>query len=381
MTKMSHEDSSSDDGGAFTFTARRFNSNKRQSQAVDASSSDDDDDDDDDDFKTSSRRNKKKLVQNQINQAKSKTITSPAKATGSLRQKSSVLSDNNPVVSISLLESSDDDDEVDAADTYVHPVETDAMRKAKLARIKLMASAAVVDVINLDDSVDDDGYEPMVVGHGSSLTQSGRVFENVDLQKDLDGAENCILLDDDSDTNVLENQNAAGNGTRIKLKLRINSKDPDIEAFSIIVTDPFYKLFDAFSRKIGIALSRVKFFLDGDELNPNSNCQNEDLEGGEIIDVTVSGEFIRKPVSVSQVKILQSKRIKLRLRVNGNDSDLHLFQLVATDPFQKLMDAFCKKVKKSVTSVQFELDGDKLNECSTCQNEDLEGGEIIDVKM
>jgi len=73
-----------------------------------------------------------------------------------------------------------------------------------------------------------------------------------------------------------------------------------------------------------------------------------------------------------------AKRIDLILRINGQDSTKMTFSLAPNDPFSKLLEEFRSK-HSSHKHVQLTLDGEPLSLQSTCQNEDLEGGEIVDV--
>lgn len=47
-------------------------------------------------------------------------------------------------------------------------------------------------------------------------------------------------------------------------------------------------------------------------------------------------------------------------------------------PLQTFMEAYCRKVGKSVNQYRFEFDGEKLNPTDTMEKADLEGDEVID---
>ena len=280
-----NESSSSDDGGTFTFRARRFNSgsqtNEFRNKDVDEEEEEEHSvDSSDDDFRSKERKRKV----SSRNCTKTKMIDTSLSNTSS-NVKSDLTSSSNAALSISLLESSDE--ELDAS-TYAYEVETETIKKAKIARMHLMASAVTAEVIDLDDESLGDDYKTLTDSNRSSLMQSGRLFEGSETQRDDDDTVGCILLDDDSSE---ETSPKIETIPRIKLKLRINGNDSEIDIFSVSISDPFQKLFDAFCRKRGVSSNQVKYSLDGDMLNSQSNCRNEDLEGGELIDVTITGEY------------------------------------------------------------------------------------------
>ena len=348
VKKMSDSEESFDENIFKVTNTRRFNAKKRP----DTSSSEDSDSDDD----SVISRNKRKAqspcsIDNGANEAKRKTLAPDPKT-------------------INLLDdSSDDEDLLPSASTHANPMmresssDNKAVRDAQLAREKLMEAnmAKLDDTFEEEVEVDEEIAEPNVSGFSRSLDENNYI----DLESD----------DDDLDISF-EVNNIANNGPRVKLKLRINGNEKDFESVSVVVTDPFQKLFDAICTGKGANPSQVTIELDGDRLNLNSCCKNEDLEGDEILDVKIVG-----PCNQGRANMSNEKRIKLKMRVNGNEKEIHILQISTTDPFQKLIDAFCKKVGRNSSSVKFTLDGDPLNVQSCCKNEDLEGGEIIDVIM
>lgn len=74
--------------------------------------------------------------------------------------------------------------------------------------------------------------------------------------------------------------------------------------------------------------------------------------------------------------------IRLILRINGVDASKEEYSLDKNDTFQKLHDSFRIKQEqrnKMYKRIKLTLDGSVLSLTDTCINEDLEGGELIDV--
>lgn len=112
--------------------------------------------------------------------------------------------------------------------------------------------------------------------------------------------------------------------------------------------------------------------------------QQYDMESGDLIDV----KYETPPSPPPKERIGQNcgslrkyvLKIMLRFRINGSDKTVQEFSLLPTDSFQTCMDSFCKKnLVADPGQVSFVLDGGKIDMRCTPENEDLEGGEIIDV--
>lgn len=339
--------SSPDDGDndAFHFKARKF---KRKPQPP---SSSEESNSEEDTPPRKSTRNGGRLRQPPASKKSKKNNTAATK------NKAKTRSNKSNTAAISLLDSSDDSDSDDNCVGYVPVNKT--LEKARAARLKLQQSNAKSA---LDVSIDNEDVVADNVAEVYKMHGSRSVFN-----------EDAINLDDADEIDVVGGFSAsAGGGKRVSLSLRVNGNAKDIVQLYISVNDPFQRLMDLFCRRRGVSLSQCKFELDGGPLNPQGNCQNEDLAGGELIEV----KLIEERSSNTNVK-----RVQLKLRVNGINKNTHTFSVTATDPFQKLKDAFCSKMNANPDTVRFELDGDALNMKSNCKNEDLVGDEIIEVYM
>lgn len=71
--------------------------------------------------------------------------------------------------------------------------------------------------------------------------------------------------------------------------------------------------------------------------------------------------------------------ILIKLRINGDNSDMHNLYIRRTEKFQILMNSFYKKYGLEEKDCKFTFDGCTLNTQGTVEDEDLEGEEVFDV--
>jgi hypothetical protein len=85
---------------------------------------------------------------------------------------------------------------------------------------------------------------------------------------------------------------------------------------------------------------------------------------------------------LQQPQQTNANMIRLILRINGNDATKEEYSIHKRDKFEQLHEAFCHRMQqknKMFNSVKLTLDGAVLSLNDTCHDEDLEGGEIIDI--
>jgi hypothetical protein len=73
--------------------------------------------------------------------------------------------------------------------------------------------------------------------------------------------------------------------------------------------------------------------------------------------------------------------ISLDFRVNGDKKDVHKINASTNGTFKHAMEAFAAKKKCSISECTFVFDGEILQPMTSVESLDLEGGEIIDVKL
>ena len=70
----------------------------------------------------------------------------------------------------------------------------------------------------------------------------------------------------------------------------------------------------------------------------------------------------------------------LNIKVVSNDGEV-FFKIRKTTPLLKLMNSFCTRQSKSIDSVKFLLNGQRINKEDTPEMLDMEDGDTIDVVM
>ncbi|RHZ72473.1 hypothetical protein Glove_242g127 [Diversispora epigaea] len=71
----------------------------------------------------------------------------------------------------------------------------------------------------------------------------------------------------------------------------------------------------------------------------------------------------------------------INLKVVGNDHNEMFFKIKRHTQLKKLMDAFCARQGKSLNSLRFLYDGERVRENQTPQELDMEDGDTIDVMV
>mmetsp|Transcript_24966 Transcript_24966/g.57690 ORF Transcript_24966/g.57690 Transcript_24966/m.57690 type:complete len:210 (+) Transcript_24966:672-1301(+) len=145
--------------------------------------------------------------------------------------------------------------------------------------------------------------------------------------------------------------------------------------------DSFQKLIDALVKELnstnGVVHDDVWLHFDGEKLLTTDTPTMKGMENNDLIDVTIRGYDPAVCKTVTSAPVL-SKKIKLQLRTVSSSSCVP-YWLGPKEPFLKLLEKYCNEKSKPLHCVQFQLDGMNLNLKSTCEEEDLEGDEIIDV--
>lgn len=73
----------------------------------------------------------------------------------------------------------------------------------------------------------------------------------------------------------------------------------------------------------------------------------------------------------------ESSDTHINLKVSDGAVEI-FFKIKKTTPMKRLMEAFCKRQGKSMSSVRFFVDGVRVNAENTAQDLDLEDGDIIE---
>lgn len=131
--------------------------------------------------------------------------------------------------------------------------------------------------------------------------------------------------------------------------------------FGLRVNDSLSKLISAVSDKFKVPSVVLQY--NGRKLDPSKSCQAEGITSNATIDA------------------IAAKTISLEFRVNGDSNDVYRINALEKGSFKHAMEAFCQKKKCSLADCKFLFDGDLLQPMTSMESLDLEGDEIIDVKL
>jgi len=119
-------------------------------------------------------------------------------------------------------------------------------------------------------------------------------------------------------------------------------------------------------------------------------CEKYDLismrleHNGRMLDSnkSLSTEGLPNEVQLDAVDLVQGgPSIKLKFRVYGKTNDITTLSIPMKGKFESIMGRFAQKKNLSVSQCKFIFDGETLNPNSTPEGLDLEGDEIIDVRL
>eukprot|EP01101_Sappina_pedata_P002988 TRINITY_DN1319_c0_g1_i2.p1 TRINITY_DN1319_c0_g1~~TRINITY_DN1319_c0_g1_i2.p1 ORF type:complete len:104 (+),score=54.69 TRINITY_DN1319_c0_g1_i2:40-351(+) len=71
----------------------------------------------------------------------------------------------------------------------------------------------------------------------------------------------------------------------------------------------------------------------------------------------------------------------INVRVCGQDGSEVFFKIKKTTPFRKLMEAYCQRQGKSINSVRFLYDGDRITEGHTPKELGMQDNDMIDALL
>lgn len=137
--------------------------------------------------------------------------------------------------------------------------------------------------------------------------------------------------------------------------------------------DQLSKMVSAYCREHH--LTTITLQHNGRRLDPTKSPQAEGLVSGVCLDAVVVGAFLAAATSVG------GRAIQLKFRVNGIAKDVHTITVPLKGQLQPAMAAFAKNRRCALADCKFIFDGEVLPGTATPESLDLEGGEIIDVKL
>ena len=135
------------------------------------------------------------------------------------------------------------------------------------------------------------------------------------------------------------------------------------ETYEMKKSDPLKKVVDDYRSKN--QLSTVTLEYNGRKLDTSLSCSQLNIANNAYLDAIVAG----------------GPSIALIFRVNGKSNETERISIRTKEPFQPAMETFAQRRHVSVSQCQFVFDGETLRPCTTPEQLDLEGDEIIDVKV
>lgn len=130
---------------------------------------------------------------------------------------------------------------------------------------------------------------------------------------------------------------------------------------------PLSKLVSSYCTKYKLSTINVEY--NGRRLDPTKSCHLEGIPNNAYLDAVMSGASAG------------GQTINLEFRVNGDSRDMHSVSVLPSGSFESAMIAFAERRNCSLTECKFIFDGEVLQQTTTVESLDLEGGEIIDVKI
>jgi len=183
--------------------------------------------------------------------------------------------------------------------------------------------------------------------------------------------------------------NPTSNVQYVQIKTRIKNGDPSkTHTFQLKACDPFDKLLKAYRELHGYSSFKgVRLEMNGVQMNTNNSPKDLGLERMCELDICDEEERVKQLQRMPQAATSSSTAsagaggIALKIRINGSDKSCDTFSMVPSDSFQKLIDWVCQKQNVKQTDCKFIFDGAPLNPRGTPCDEDLEGGEVMDVQI
>ena len=153
--------------------------------------------------------------------------------------------------------------------------------------------------------------------------------------------------------------------------------------FRVRKMDPLSKLVAAYCKQY--QLSSVTFEYNGRQLDPSKSPHSEGVLSNVFLDAVVSGASDNKRSMPSEAGTSTGggggKYLKLKVRVDDKSKDVQTIIVPFKGHFKPAMDLFAQKRNVSIEHCKFIFDGEELQPMSTPEHLDLEGDEIIDVKL
>ncbi|GFH45438.1 hypothetical protein CTEN210_01912 [Chaetoceros tenuissimus] len=175
----------------------------------------------------------------------------------------------------------------------------------------------------------------------------------------------------------------------VTIKTTIKGGDKEkVHTYQLKLHDSFSKLLISHRDQHGYSIyKRISLEYNGKEVNPEQTPyhlhKRKNTFEIEIVDEALRVQQVQhlKPSSNDAEGVFHENHggILIKLRINGDNSDMHNLYIRRTEKFHILMNSFCKKYGLEEKDCKFTFDGCTLNTQGTVEDEDLEGEEVFDV--
>ena len=203
----------------------------------------------------------------------------------------------------------------------------------------------------------------------------------------LDKSPEFFDMEDDDliDVVVTMPTSVSKNCSWVTIKTRMKHGDPRmIHEYKMRKYDPFQKIMDAYCNKrrqsgFSSQASMITLCYNGRNVKLSSNPQAEGIIDDAMIEICDEIE-LQQQVG-NKLSLTQPSQILVKCRINGDQNKIQTYKVQEKTPLRQMMNDFFRRNGVDIDQCIFIFDGDRLNPDHTPQQLDIEGDEIIDVKI
>eukprot|EP01087_Luapelamoeba_hula_P016877 TRINITY_DN5238_c0_g2_i1.p1 TRINITY_DN5238_c0_g2~~TRINITY_DN5238_c0_g2_i1.p1 ORF type:complete len:446 (-),score=90.72 TRINITY_DN5238_c0_g2_i1:58-1320(-) len=181
-------------------------------------------------------------------------------------------------------------------------------------------------------------------------------------------------------------------GDFVAIKVRRADSPQDIEGYRIKKTDTFEKVVNAYARKLGAPVTSIKLFFDGLPLPLKSTPEDHDMEDEDLIDAKYTGPPLSLTPATTTTTITTTtstptttaddgEYVAIKVRQADNPQSFEGYRIKKTDSFEKVVNAYSKKMGVAPSQVTLIFDGLPLPLKSTPEDHDMEDEDLIDARI
>ena len=172
-----------------------------------------------------------------------------------------------------------------------------------------------------------------------------------------------------------------GGDASFAIKTRLNGKHEHLFQFAETGTwEDFRKMVSEYYSLTGAAGLKVKF--DGGELKGKGTPEDEDMESGDLVDLTVNDSAYNGAVGAAKKMAAASSNRKVKFKTRLNGTHEHKWMVGEHEPFKKIKEKFASFYGIKPSQVKrFEFDGEVIANDATPADLEMEDGELVDVTV